>query len=254
MVSSKRPRKGRTGLGNGSDRSGFRFWFGSWATLKLYFRNVLRRNVPDACLVLPFPFFEGAKHSVKENTPKQGILIPTTPPKSSEKKGNTLNKARILTGTKKQRKSKRNKERKIFRKFVQKLVLLFRHLLLSPGNEAHQLSGKQTAKINLRKILGTPARCPGTPGATNRGLPAGAPGISCCLQKTDRKGHICQKTSQVSQEHPAVQGASKTLCDLFLFASLQGFPKGGFCVGNGGNTVSESTVSNTELSEFFGTH
>ena len=44
--------------------------------------------------------------------------------------------------------------------------------------------------INLRKISGTPAGCPsvpGTPGGTNRGLPAGVPAISCYLLLNKQK-------------------------------------------------------------------
>ena len=35
--------------------------------------------------------------------------------------------------------------------------------------------------INLRKLSGHRPGVPGTPGGTNRGLPAGVPGTSCCL-------------------------------------------------------------------------
>ena len=40
---------------------------------------------------------------------------------------------------------------------------------------------ERTRHINLRKIPGHRPGVPGTPGGTNRGLPAGVPEISCCL-------------------------------------------------------------------------
>ena len=53
---------------------------------------------------------------------------------------------------------------------------------MGPEFPSQDFLQERKGHINLRKIPGTPAGCPwDTPGGTNRGLPAGVPGISSCL-------------------------------------------------------------------------
>ena len=57
----------------------------------------------------------------------------------------------------------------------------------------------------------------GTPGGTNRGLPAGVPGFPViCYRETDRKGPFCRDTGRVSQGHPAIQGIFTNFMWFFI--------------------------------------
>ena len=80
-------------------------------------------------------------------------------------------------------------------------------------------------RTNLRKIPGHGPGVPGTPGGTNRALPADVPAISFTYcRKTDRKGHLCRDTGRVSQGHPAIQGFFRNFTWFFLmclFCSLK---------------------------------
>ena len=67
--------------------------------------------------------------------------------------------------------------------------------------------------INLRKSLGTPAGCPWDTRRTNKGLPAGVPGISWCLlyRKTDI---FAGTPAGCSRDTRRSRGWSEILCDF----------------------------------------
>ena len=59
---------------------------------------------------------------------------------------------------------------------------------------------------------------------------------------------VCQGAIRIA--HPQIASNAKTFLSLGDAKTLMLHKN----IGNGPNTVSESTVSNTELSEFFGAH
>ena len=84
----------------------------------------------------------------------------------------------------------------------QNLALFLEHYYHRQGCVQH-VDQRRKRHIKIREILRTPAGCPWD-GGTNRGVPTGVPGISCCLLL--KNWHFCRDTGRVSQGHPAVQG------------------------------------------------
>ena len=85
-----------------------------------------------------------------------------------------------------------------------------------------QFSGKKKAHT-LKKILGTLAWCPtpGTPGGTNRGLPAGVLRIPCCSRKKlTEKGIFARTPAGCPTNTRPSRRFSEILCDFLLFAFL----------------------------------
>ena len=80
-------------------------------------------------------------------------------------------------------------------------------------------------QVNSRKSLGHGPGVPGTPGRTNRGLPAGIPGISFLFRENrTQKGIFAGTPAGCLRDTCPSRGFLEILCDLFLmclFCSLQ---------------------------------
>ena len=74
--------------------------------------------------------------------------------------------------------------------------------------------------INLRKSLGHRPGVSGTPGGTNRGLPAGVPGafLLFTVEKQTEKGIFAGTPAGCPRDIWPSRGVSEILCDFFLCA------------------------------------
>ena len=91
-------------------------------------------------------------------------------------------------------------------------------------------SQERKGHINSRTIPGHRPGVPGTPGGTNRGLPAGVPGISCylLLKKRSEKGIFAGTRAGCPRDTRPPRGFSEILCDFFLCAFSAPYEEPGF--------------------------
>ena len=80
---------------------------------------------------------------------------------------------------------------------------------------------KEKRHMNLRKSSGHRPGVPGTPSGTNTGLPAGVPGISCCLpvEKATGKGNFAGTPTR----YPRDTRPSRAFSEIYVIFSYMCF-------------------------------